>query len=92
METNILEVIEFEIPIDIPYFSLTNSFDQKNSDVADSMALVGQCLGFLKEGILASSDFSLSSSLGRHILGFYTTKRFGDVRIKEVYIQIKQRR
>jgi hypothetical protein len=53
--------------------------------------LVGQCLGFLKEGIVSSSDYSLCEALGRHILNLYTTKRFGDVRIKEVYALIRQK-
>ena len=61
-------------------------------DVTNSMALVGQCLGFLKEGIICSSDFSLCGDLGRHILKFYTTKRCGDTRVKEVYKIIRQKR
>ena len=56
------------------------------------MVLVGQCLAFLKEAILCSKDFSLCGDLGRHILALYTTKRFEDVRLKEVYRTIRRKR
>ena len=60
--------------------------------LSNSMVLVGQCLAFLKEAILFSKDFSLCRDLGRHILALYTTKRFEDVRVREVYRTIRRKR
>ena len=91
-QADILQTIDFQIPIEIPYFELTTSFETHMLTLSNSMVLVGQCLAFLKEAILFSKDFSLCGDLGRHILALYTKKRFEDVRVKEVYRTIRRKR
>lgn len=92
MESEIMQKIDFEIPLEFPYLELIASFEQKIKDKTDSLPLVSQCLGFLKEGIMHSSDFSLSPDLGNHILSLYSGRRFQDARIKQVYTLIKQKK
>lgn len=92
MESEIMQKIDFEIPLEFPYLELIASFDHSIQDKTDSLPLVSQCLGFLKEGIMHSSDFSLCPDLGRHILTLYSARKFEDTRIKQVYALIKQKR
>lgn len=92
MESEILQKIDFDIPIEFPYLELTDCFDKKIKDKTESLSLVSQCLGFLKEGIMHSSDFSLCPDLGRHILALYMSRTFQDSRLKQVYGLIKQKR
>lgn len=92
VESEILQKIDFDIPIEFPYLELTDCFDKMIKDKTESLALVSQCLGFLKEGVMHSSDFSLCPDLGRHILTLYTSKRFNDSRLKQVYGLIKQKK
>jgi hypothetical protein len=85
MEADILQAIDFELPTDVPYFSLVREFQMEKLPPSEGKTLVGQCLGFLKEGVLNSGDFSLVGELGPQILILYSRKLLTDRRLKEVY-------
>lgn len=91
MEADILQAIDFELPTDLPYFSLVREFHMEKLPPAEGKTLVGQCLGFLKEGVLSSGDFSLAGELGAQILKLYSRKQLTDRRVKEVYWQATHR-
>lgn len=91
-EAEILQKIDFEIPLEFPYLELIDSYEKRVKDKSNSTGLVSQCLGFLNEGIMHSSDFSLVSVLGKHILSLYSSRNLRDPRVKHVYGLIKHKR
>lgn len=71
MEAQILQRIEFEIPTDTAYATMTIEFNSAQVDKRNAIVIAGQCIKFLMEALKFSTDFSLCAELGPKILMLY---------------------
>lgn len=63
---------------------MTRAYQSTGRQCSSDKEVVSQCLAFLKEALLLSSEFSLCAELGVEILRLVESRTITDRRIKEV--------